>query len=283
MERTRNVNIQCKGVFIPDENWKNTTKYGINRLYYIEDGIGWYTENGITVPFEPGKLYFIPFFAGVHTYTDLSCKLKHVYVTFTLSPPIISKKVICIDPNISEKISSAVSCLRTHCQDSMPYFKLKGPLTQKELYELSFLKSLTLYLTESMVDECDAEILNDETIITALDIMHSSFDQKITVNEIAQKCFISKDGFIKKFTRIVGETPYAYLKKIRLSKAKDMFKEGASVEATAIACGYADASSLLHAIANDEKDKNIFQYPRRKIKSVNVHRQRNEDDKRKSN
>ena len=35
-------------------------------------------------------------------------------------------------------------------------------------------------------------------------------------------------------------------------------------------------------IANDEKDKNIFQYPRRKSKSVDVHRQRDENDKRKS-
>ena len=264
MKTTRNVSIQCKGVFTPDENWKNTTKYGINRLYYIEEGIGWYTENDVRVPFEPGKLYFIPFFAGVHTYTDLEHKLKHSYVTFTLSPPIISKKVICIDPEKNDKISSAVSTLRTHCQDEMPYFRLKGPLSPKESNEMALLESLALYLTESMIDECDAEILNDETIITALDIMHSSFHQKITVNEIAQKCFISKDGFIKKFSRIVGETPYAYLKKIRLSRAKEMFKEGASVEATAIACGYADASSLLHAIANDEKDKNIFQYPRRK-------------------
>ena len=54
MKTTRNVSIQCTGVFTPDDNWKNTTKYGINRLYYIEVGIGWYTENDVRVPFEPG-------------------------------------------------------------------------------------------------------------------------------------------------------------------------------------------------------------------------------------
>ena len=93
---------------------------------------------------------------------------------------------------------------------------------------------------------------------------------------------MSTDGFIKKFTRIVGVSPYSYMKKLKITSAKIMITEGSSTGEAATACGYADASSLLHAIANDEKDKNIFQYPRRKSKSVDVHRQRDENDKRKS-
>ena len=254
----RTCDIQLKGVHIPTKDWINKTKFGINRLYYIEEGIGWYTENGINVPFEPGKLYFIPFYASVPTYSDEIQRLKHVYVNFTLSPPIVSKKVFCLDPNSSEKISAAVSALRTFCQDSMPYFKLKGPISQKEEYELSFLKSMTVFLTESAVNKHQNDIFYDKSIITALDIIHSSLHQKLTVNDIASRCFMSTDGFIKKFTRIVGESPYSYIKKLRITMAKVMITEGSSTCEAATACGYADASSLLHAIANEQKKQEYF-------------------------
>lgn len=260
----RTCDIQLKGVHIPTKDWINKTKFGINRLYYIEEGIGWYTENGVNVPFEPGKLYFIPFYASVPTYSDEIHRLKHVYVNFTLSPPIVSKKIFCLDPNSSEKISIAVSTFRTFCQDSMPYYKLKNPLSPKQENELSFLKSLTVFLTESTIDEHQNDIFNDKTIIAALDIIHSSLHQKLTVNDIAAKCFMSTDGFIKKFTRIVGVSPYSYMKKLKITSAKIMITEGSSTGEAATACGYADASSLLHAIANEQKNKNIFESSERK-------------------
>ena len=60
---------------------------------------------------------------------------------------------------------------------------------------------------------------------------------------------MSTDGFIKKFTRAVGETPYSYIKKLKITMASIMRAEGATAEEAATACGYADASSLIHAIS----------------------------------
>ena len=246
--------IQCKGIFIPDRNWVNITKFGINRLYYIEEGIGYYTENGINIPFEPGKIYFIPFYASVPTYTDEQAKLKHVYVNFTLSPPIVSKKVFCLDPNSSDKIRAAVAALRSFCTDAKNYARMNAPLTETEARELEFLKAVTVFLTESAVATGDRrDILTDKTIISALDIIHSTLHLKLTVNDIAARCFMSTDGFIKKFSRAVGETPYSYMKKLKITMANIMRAEGATAEEAATACGYADASSLLHAVSSSTK------------------------------
>ena len=242
--------IQCKGVFIPDRNWVNITKFGINRLYYIEEGIGYYTENGVNIPFEPGKIYFIPFYASVPTYTDENAKLKHVYVNFTLTPPIVSKKVFCLNPNTSEKISNAVSALRSFCTDPLYYDRLKEPITDIQIREREFLKAITLFLTESAIAGKTDDILSDKTIIKALDIIHSTLHEKMTVNDIAARCFMSTDGFIKKFRRAVGETPYSYMKKLKITMANIMRAEGATAEEAAQAYGYADASSLIHAISS---------------------------------
>lgn len=246
--------IQCKGVFIPDRNWMNITRSGVNRLYYIEEGIGFYTENGVNIPFEVGKIYFIPFYASVPTYTDEQAKLKHVYVNFTLSPPIVSKKVFCLDPASSDKIHSAVTALRSFCANPIFYPKMKEPLTETEARELEFIKAITIFLTECAVSTGESDdILGDKTIISALDIIHSSLHEKLTVNDIATKCFMSTDGFIKKFSRAVGETPYSYMKKLKITMANIMRAEGATADETALACGYADASSLLHAMTSSKK------------------------------
>jgi AraC-like DNA-binding protein len=245
--------IQCKGVFVPDRNWINITKFGINRLYYIEEGIGYYTENGVNIPFETGKIYFIPFYASVPTYTYENAKLKHVYVNFTLTPPIVSKKVFCLDPNTSDKIKTAVAALRSFCSDSIYYAKLKDPITELQIREREFLKSITVFLTESAVAGRTDDILSDKTIINALDIIHSTLHEKLTINDIAARCFMSTDGFIKKFSRAVGETPYAYMKKLKITMANIMRAEGATAEEAAQAYGYADASSLIHAISSVQK------------------------------
>lgn len=252
MEKSK-CRIQCKGVFIPDRNWVNITKFGINRLYYIEEGIGYYTENGVNIPFEPGKIYFIPFYASVPTYTDENAKLKHVYVNFTLTPPIVSKKVFCLDPNASEKIQTAVAALRSFCSDAIYYDKRKEPLTEWEIREREFLNSITVFLTESAVAGRKDDILSDTAIISALDIIHSTLHEKLTVNDIAARCFMSTDGFIKKFSRAIGETPYSYIKKLKITMANIMRAEGATAEEAATACGYADASSLIHAISSVQK------------------------------
>lgn len=245
--------IECKGVFIPDKNWVNITKFGVNRLYYIEEGVGYYTENGVNLPFEPGKIYFIPFYASVPTYTDEQSRLKHVYVNFTLFPPIVSKKVFWLDPRSSNKLETAVDALRSFCVESVYYPNLKRTLTETEESELALLKSLTVFLTESAMAGRSCDVINDTTVIKALDMIHSSLDQRLSVNDIAAACFMSTDGFIKKFTRVVGETPYSYIKKLKITMANIMRAEGATAEEAATACGYADASSLLHAISSEKK------------------------------
>lgn len=245
--------ITCKGNSIvpPQSKWLNTVDPEMNRLYYIEDGKASYLEDGILHPFEVGKMYLLPSYAAISTYTDDSDRLHHAYVNFWLSPQIVSKKVLSLDPNSSPKLQATVCAFRELCKNDYNLRFQTTPLSSTEEQDLNLLSTLTAYLTESAITAYPNCILMDEEIISALKLMHTTLNEKLSISDIAAKCFMSTGGFIKKFTRHIGKTPYAYLKDLKVRTAYSMRMEGASLEEAAAACGYSDASALLHAIATN--------------------------------
>ena len=92
------------------------------------------------------------------------------------------------------------------------------------------------------------EIVKDKVILNALKLMHENLGQKQLISEIAEKCYLSTNGFIRKFKKEVGETPYFYLKKLKIRTAQNMRMSGVTLEEIAEKCGYSDSSALLHAI-----------------------------------
>lgn len=250
----RTCYIQCKGNDVAPHNWINYTTDGINRLYYIKSGTGGYVSNGENVPFRQGMLYFIPFYSGIYTYSDNGDRLVHSYVNFKITPPIVSQKVFCIDPNKSEALLAALEMFNTLCKRPFLARLQTKPLSTEEEQELNLLKALTIYFAESAINEYPDRLINDDRMVQALNIIHSDSRARLTVSEIAAKCFMSVDGFIRKFTRQIGESPYSYIKKLKIQTALVMRAEGATLEEAAEACGYSSASSLLHAMSSDNSN-----------------------------
>ena len=237
----------------PQEIWKNKVDPDINRLYYIVGGKGEYLEDGQRHTFKPGMLYFIPSYAGISTYTDENDRLVHAFVNFKLSPPIVSKKVFCLDPSSSPRLRAATEAFCEFCKKDYNIRRLKdNPISPDEERELDLLSAVTVFLTENAVNTSPDYVINDPTIITALNLMHTALSEKLTVADIAEKCCMSTDGFIRKFTRYIGETPYSYIKKLKTRTAIMMRAEGATLEEAADACGYSDSTALLHAIASEK-------------------------------
>lgn len=221
-------------------DWLNYAKNGYNRLYYINGGTGWYVKNGERIPFLKDRLYFIPFYSNVITFSSVDDNLDHTYAGFYLSPPIISTEVFCLDPNASPYIKSAVDTFRTLCRTR-----------DIGASERTLLKAVTIYLTNAAAQTSLENLVADSLIIRALDLMHSSVAEGLTVAEIAKGCNLSTNGFIKRFTKCVGETPYSYIKKLRIRAALVLRSNGATLEEAAQGVGYSDACALLHAMAKE--------------------------------
>lgn len=80
-------------------------------------------------------------------------------------------------------------------------------------------------------------------IIYSLEIMKENLSQKITIENIAEKLFLSKSTFIRQFTKITNTPPFEYLTNLRIEKAKKLLKETKhSLTFIASECGFFDLS-----------------------------------------
>jgi AraC-like DNA-binding protein len=86
---------------------------------------------------------------------------------------------------------------------------------------------------------------NDRRIAPAMSLIHSSPQQAWTVDQLAAKVGLSRSRFTVRFSRLVGQSPRAYIARVRMLRAAHMLKEGSAPVATiALAAGYESESSF---------------------------------------
>ena len=235
----------------PYNNWITSTNLGTNRLIYVNGGEGGYVKDGIEIPFKKDCLYLIPgsahFIPTYSSYESDETRLDHTYANFEIIPPIISKDVFCLDSFDDDETKAVVEAFKIFCVQSA---KEKGFNNLDEASQ-NFLKATIEFLVDKIAKKFELKIVKDEVILNALTIMHEKLDQKLTIEDIASLCYLSTNGFIRRFKREVGETPYSYLKKLKIRTAQNMRISGATLEEIAERCGYSDPSSLLHAIKKE--------------------------------
>lgn len=249
--------IKCVGQKqVPIDNWITTTTACTNRLFYVLGGQGGYILNDKKIPFKENHLYLIPGFAKISLYSSydpIENRLNHSYTNFELLPPIISNSVIELDPKSDERIESALSSFNTICKNCP-----KNNVTYLDDSELTYFKSIVVYIVEKMIEKSEAKLMDDKVILKSLEIMHRNLPNKVSIAKIAEDCFMSTDGFIRKFNKHIGETPYSYLKKLKISTALNLQECGMPMEEIAEKCGYSDATTLYHAIENTLKTRPHF-------------------------
>ena len=224
-------------------DWIGMVKNDINRLYYIHNGSGGYIKDGMKTEFVCGRLYFIPAFSKIRTYAPAENRIYHTYADFALIPPIISKEVLSINPHEDADVAAALGVFLNLC---------KKQKTLADIDSEKYLCDTLVFLSRKIAEKNDSTVLKDKGILSALDFMHTNFQSKISVSDIAEFCHMSTEGFIRKFKSYIGETPYSYLKRLKIRVALRLRNSGLSWEEAAAACGYADASTLLHAISKNQ-------------------------------
>lgn len=71
----------------------------------------------------------------------------------------------------------------------------------------------------------------------------SSFDQKITLNELAEKACMTPPAFCAYFKRITGKTPFEFLNDIRIGYAcRLLTSEQSNISQIALSCGFSNLS-----------------------------------------
>lgn len=226
--------INCYGHKFATEKWWCDHITGINRLYHIHGGKGGCYHNGKKYEFIAGRVYYIPFTDSFKPYTDADDPILHTYADFELVPPIITNEILSVDADDSEMLSAAVSVFDAGGKEQNDVF----PLCTESI----------LYILKYIAKQNEIPEISDPVVLKALDIIYEKMHTALSMGELATACYMSKDSFIRRFSRVVGMTPYAYLKNLRLSTALYLRAEGVNLADIAEQTGYADASSLLHAL-----------------------------------
>jgi AraC-like DNA-binding protein len=82
------------------------------------------------------------------------------------------------------------------------------------------------------------------TVDRACRILQERLDGSIQLNDLASQVGVSRYHFIRVFRRATGLVPSAYLRQLRLGKARSLICEGSSPGYAAAAAGFADQAHL---------------------------------------
>ena len=217
--------------------WPITDTKESCRIYYIHEGHATFQPQGAQVVLSPGYFYFFPPNLPFSIENDVSHPLVHTYFDFIMKPPIILDRCIAVDtaehPALHRLIDAAVELLR---QSDAPR------------YADALLSCINTMLAVFTAIRDDLQYVSDPAILAALDLIHSHYSDGIGTQDIARVLGYQEDYFISKFKAVMKITPYAYIKSIRLHEARRLRTLGMRYEEIAAQVGYADASSLCHAM-----------------------------------
>ncbi len=251
-----NVQIRTLGSRTVTDGWYMKNRVKMQRLYYIKGGKGFMNNGqGEMIPFEKGKIYIQPYNLEANFTSDPNDPIDHIYFDFLTAPPIISDTQIIYDLPVDHTAIFLLYSAESLCsmlakrgiiKDFVPPHLLNKDEKFAQVFE-NILSALIMVLTY----ERPIPFASDTVIINTLEIIKENYMTHLSVNDLAAMAGFEVHHFIRKFKRIMGITPYAYLRSYRLIKAKELMGNGMSLIAASERVGYDSPSALSRALNRD--------------------------------
>lgn len=247
-------------------DWWQKDMSDTQRLFYIKGGKGWIINTNATkTPFVPGKIYVFPSNFKQNFVTGKTDRIDHIYFDFFSTPPIISDKPIIYDVPAGGPLESLLKTVDMLLPDRLPTGnRFDGFRTHADIprsftqiidaphgVEEEF-KQLIYSLLETILTllsyEREFPLSDDKTINAVLERIHRDFGENLSVSGLAAEAGFEVNYFIRRFRKMVGITPYSYLRRYRLAQARALCGSGYTLAEIADMVGYEDASSLSRAL-----------------------------------
>lgn len=149
------------------------------------------------------------------------------------------------DKDAHQVLQSVISVLVNESRADTP----GSTMTIDRMTEVLFLQLLRCHVQHSTQSEGYYAALSDPHIGVALNLVHTEDDGALTVESLCNAAAMSRTRFNARFTKLVGETPKAYLTTTRLLRAKTKLQHSQeSVQSIADAAGYSSDSSFSKAV-----------------------------------
>lgn len=205
----------------------------------------------------PGDIFVINQFEG-HKITSVPAKPFERYV-LQVHPSYIydnstpeSNLAHCFDAR-GENISNRLQ-LSEHEQKKMHmlFKKLAGDNSfgddiLKNAAVLEILATVNTYFMEKNKNYTYRSSFKNSALETALNYINANYANNISVEEVADNCYMSLSNINALFKRKLGTSAAKYITAKRMTKAKQLLMNGESVASTAEKCGYLDYTSFIRA------------------------------------
>ena len=242
-------------------DWRITMPVKMQRLYYIKSGIGWMIDAaGMRTPFEPGKVYRHPYNLVDRFVTDPVSPVDHIFFDFISTPPIIAPSPIVYEVAAHSSIRDMLTLIDSYLIERMKgetYYFRRGAVngvTQPSLVEQNqIMYNLLETLLMMLHFEKPLPFTSDIAVRETLELIRKEYASHITVSALSRRAGFEPSYFIRRFKRVMGVTPYAYLRAYRLLKARELLADGCTITRAAELVGYENASSLSRALAENSQ------------------------------
>jgi len=128
--------------------------------------------------------------------------------------------------------------------------------TLRNIQALRMIASLCRYTSMNFDRIYGGERRGYADILKGLEYIHSNYSDKLTIDDLAKVCNMSRATFIRKFRSCTNTTPNRYILDYRCENAKKLLKLGMSRTEAAHRCGFFDVShmdkSLIKFVSDSE-------------------------------
>ena len=122
----------------------------------------------------------------------------------------------------------------------------------RRLTELLFIQVIRIWVEQQAgISRGWLAALRDQSISTALGLIHQSPERRWKVEELAAAVGLSRAVFSARFTRLVGEPPIKYLTRWRMHRATRLLKNDVEVEKIVELLGYESEAAFRKAFKRE--------------------------------
>lgn len=172
-----------------------------NRLYFIESGTGWLRTDTEELRIEPGKAYLLP--------TDLPCcfqcqtRVKKVYFDFNLFMPN-HFDLLKDFPRI---------CEAEIPPELIPQLRARylGSSFADSIWLQSCICGVLCHFHEKYGFAADTPARYSPHVASTLDYIRNNLSARLRIDELAERCFISRTTLAEQFHKEVGLTLGRYI------------------------------------------------------------------------
>ena len=160
-----------------------------------------------------------------------------------------SERKINADICESSGLSDAFKRLKSYTHD---FLDTSSPIASAIIMEILYIMNHRAQFSKSYITHSQVQQI--------FDYVNDNFTQKITLDDIAEKCFLSKYHVCKLFKKYAGNTVFGYITNKRIEKTKQLVAAGKNITSACTEAGFSDYSSFYKAFvkSNNSAPKDLL-------------------------